>query len=91
MKFQGSAKQQKWAAEILENANLTETQIDNLLRWAGPTLHAQGIMYAPIVIENRNNLPKYADSLGEFYKLTPEQKHEVAEAACGMVRQIARG
>lgn len=91
MKFNGSAKQQKWATEILNNANLTDEQVDNLLRWAGPTMHAQGIMDVTIVIENRNNLAVYADSLGSFYKLAKEEKHAVAEEAAGMVRNIAKG
>ena len=44
MKFNGSQKQNKWAMNILEENNLTEQQIDNLLRYAGPTMRAQGIM-----------------------------------------------
>jgi hypothetical protein len=91
MKFNGSAKQNKWAESILQNANLTEEQVDNLLRWAGPTMHAQGIMDVTIVIENRDNLAAYADSLGSFYKLSKEEKHAVAEDAAGMIRDIAKG
>lgn len=90
MKFHGSAKQNKWAADILVAAKLTDVQIDNLLRYAGPTMHAQGIMDAQIVIDNRNNLATYADSLGNFYKLSPEEKHAVAEQAAGMVSSIAK-
>jgi len=90
MKFNGSAKQNKWAAEILEKANLTEIQIDNLLRYNGPEMHDQGIMVARIVIENRDKLAAYADALGKFYKLTPEEKHAVAEEAAGMVRTVAK-
>lgn len=80
MKFNGSAKQNKWATEILEKANLTEGQVDNLLRYAGPTMHEQGIMDVTIVIENRNKLAAYADSLGKFLKLSKEEKHAVATA-----------
>jgi hypothetical protein len=90
MKFNGSAKQNKWAESILQNANLTEDQVDNLLRWAGPTLHDQGIMDVTIVIENRNKLAAYADSLGELYKMSKEERHALAEEAAGMVRQIAK-
>ena len=90
MKFNGSAKQQKWASEILGRANLTETQIDNLLRYAGPTMHAQGIMDATIVIENRSDLARYADSLGEFLALTPDGKRAVAERAAETLRQVAK-
>lgn len=90
MKFNGSAKQNKWATEILEAAKLTDVQIDNLLRYAGPTMHAQGIMDVTIIIENRSKLAAYADSLGKFYKLTPEEKHAVAEEAAGAVRNIAK-
>ncbi len=86
MKLNGSAKQNAWATKIIESANLTENQIDNLLRWAGPTMHGQGIMDVTIVIENRNNLAEYANGLGEFYKLTPEEKHEVAVGAAGLLR-----
>ena len=86
MKFNGSAKQNKWAAEILEKAILTEEQIDNLLRYAGPTMHDQGIMDVTIIIENRSKLADYADALGKFYKLTPEEKHAVAEEAAGKLR-----
>lgn len=89
MKFNGSAKQNKWATEILEAAKLTDVQIDNLLRYAGPTMHAQGIMDVAIIIENRSKLAAYADSLGKFYKLTPEEKHAVAEEAAGAVRRTA--
>jgi len=86
MKFNGSAKQNKWAAEILEKTVLTGEQIDNLLRYAGPTMHDQGIMDVRIIIENRSKLAAYADALGKFYKLTPEEKHAVAEAAAGKLR-----
>lgn len=68
MKFNGSAKQQKWAAQIVESANLNETQIDNLLKWAGPTQYAQGIMQSSMIITYRDNLAKMADSLPELYK-----------------------
>ena len=91
MKFNGSAKQNAWATKILEAAKLTDEQTDNLLRYAGPTLYAQGIMDVTIVIENRDKLAAYADSLGKFLKLSAEEKHAVAEEACGMVRQIASG
>lgn len=89
MKFNGTEKQNKWAQKISDEAHLTEEQIDNLLRWAGPTLYAQKIMDAKIVIDNRRNLAGYADSLGKFLKLSPEGKHIVAEEAVGLVRQMA--
>jgi len=87
MKFNGSKKQNEWAAKILAAANLNEKQVDALLRWAGPTLHAQGVMDAGIVIDNRQNLAKYADSLEKFYKLTPDGKRDVAENAAAAVRR----
>lgn len=89
MKLNGTEKQNKWAGQILAEAHLTERQIDNLLRWAGPTLYAQKIMDATIVIDNRRNLAVYADSLGKFLKLSPAEKHAVAEEACGIVRELA--
>jgi hypothetical protein len=89
MKFNGTEKQNKWAEKILTEANLTDEQTDNLLKWAGPTLHGQGICDATIIIENRNKLAAYADALGEFYKLSPTEKHAVAESACGAVRAVA--
>lgn len=89
MKFNGTEKQNKWAEQILTDANLTDEQTDNLLKWAGPTLYAQGIMDAVIVIDNRSNLAQYADSLGKFLKLSPEEKHAVAEAACATVSAMA--
>jgi len=87
IKFNGSKKQNKWATDILQAANLTDEQSDNLLRYAGPTMHGQGIMDVIIVIENRNNLAAYADSLGEFYKLSNEEKHNVAENAVDALRK----
>ena len=89
MKFNGTEKQNKWAEQILVDANLTDEQTDNLLKWAGPTLYSQKIMDAIIVIDNRRNLAAYADSLGNFLKLSPEEKHAVAEEACGVVRGLA--
>ena len=89
MKFNGSAKQNKWAAGILAAAKLTDDQIDKLLRYAGPTMHTQRIMDVTIIIENRSKLAAYADSLGEFYKLTPEEKHAVAADAASAVRDLA--
>ena len=89
MKFCGTEKQNKMAGQILDEAHLTEEQIDNLLRWAGPTLCAQKIMYPIIVIDNRRNLAGYADSLGKFLKLSPAEKHAVAESACGAVSELA--
>ena len=85
MKFNGSEKQNKWAAEILGNAHLTDVQTDSLLRWVGPTLYAQEIMDVKIVIDNRNNLPAYADDLGRFYKLSSADKKKVALNACDAV------
>ena len=52
-------------------------------------MHSQGIMDVTIIIENRGNLAKYADALGEFLKLSAAEKKAVAEEACGVVRQIA--
>ena len=87
MEFNGSEKQNKWASKILESANLTNAQVDNLLRWAGPTMHKQGIMDVTIVIEHRANLAEYADSLGQFYKLSADEKHTVAVNAADMLKK----
>ena len=89
MKFNGSPKQNKWATEILNDAALTDEQIDNLLRWAGPTMHEAGIMDVTIVIENRKNLAAYADALGKHYRKTDEEKQAVADEAANMVHNIA--
>lgn len=90
MKFNGSEKQNKWAADIIKSANLTSNQLDNLLRYAGPTMHAQGIMDVRIVIENRNNLADYANSVGKFLGLSTEEKQAVAEDAVDVVRKQAK-
>jgi len=87
IKMNGSEKQNRWAEQLIKNANLTDRQIDNLLRYAGPTMHDQGIMDVTIIIDNRNNLTAYADSLGEFYNLSADEKHRVAEEAVGAVRK----
>jgi hypothetical protein len=90
MKFNGSKKQNAWAEKILAGASLSDEQIDNLLKWAGPTMYAQGIMDATIVIDNRHNLAVYADSLGRFYALSDEGKHNVAIDAVNAVRDCIR-
>jgi len=87
MKFNGTEKQNKWAADILNAAHLTEQQVDNLLRFAGPKMYAQNIMDVTIIIENRDNLSEYADRLGRFYLLSNEGKHTVAENAVDMLRK----
>lgn len=86
MKCNGSEKQNKWALRIIEDAKLADEQIDNLLRWAGPTMHAAGIIDVTIVIENRNWLAAYANDLGVFYAMTPEEKRRVAEDAADGLR-----
>jgi len=92
IKFNGSEKQNKWVTNIVKTANLTGKQIDNLLRYSGPTMHAQGIMDVTIIIDNRHNLAAYADSLGEFYTLSAKGKHAVAEEAVDTLRRrINRG
>jgi len=87
MKFNGSEKQNKWAANIIKTAELTNKQIDNLLRYAGLKMHSQGIMDVTIIIDNRHNLIEYADSLGQFYKLSADEKHAVAEEAADILKQ----
>ena len=89
MKFNGSEKQNKWAIAIIQAAELTDVQIDNLLGYAGPTMHSQGIMDVTIIIENRHNLANYADSLGRFFSLSPDEKHAVAENAATAVRELS--
>ena len=90
MKFNGSKKQNKWAAEILDSANLTEEQIDNLRRYAGPTLYKQGVVDVTIIIDNRQNLAAYADALGSFFRLSADEKHSVAVEAVEAVRAHAK-
>jgi hypothetical protein len=68
MKFNGSVKQNNWAVDILEDADLSDEQVDNLLRWAGPTMYKHGIMDVTMVIEHRHNLAEYADALGVRYE-----------------------
>lgn len=82
MKYNGTVKQNKWADDILRASNLNETQIDNLLRYAGPAMHEQGIMDVTIIIENRHDLAGYADALGKLYNMTPEERHNLAAEAC---------
>lgn len=79
IKFNGSEKQKIWASNIIESTKLTNCQVDNLLRYAGPKMYTQGIMDATIIIENRRNLAEYADGLGKFYQLSTEEKHAVAK------------
>jgi len=90
MKFNGSKKQNEWAAKIIEAALLTEEQRDNLLRYAGPKMYSTGIMDVTIIIDNRNNLAKYADALGRFYRLSADEKHSVAVEAVEAVRAHAK-
>ncbi|KKK82908.1 hypothetical protein LCGC14_2798670 [marine sediment metagenome] len=87
MEFNGSEKQNKWAGQIYEAANLTNEQIDNLLRYAGPAMHTQMIMDVTIIIENRHNLANYANGLGRFYPLNSEKKQAVAADAADILRQ----
>ena len=90
MKFYGSEKQIKWANEIMSKTDLSEQQIDALMRVSGPTKYAQKLMSARLVIEQRFNLPGYANTMIEFLKLTPAEKHEVAVEACRALGSIAR-
>jgi hypothetical protein len=89
MKFNGTPKQNKWAEEILNSAKLSDEQIDNLLRWGGPRLHAAEIMDAIIVIENRDRLGDYATALGIFYQKTPEGKRVLAKEAVEAIQDRA--
>jgi len=91
MKFNGTPRQNKWAQAIIEAQNLSDGQIDNLLRYAGPTMYVQRIMDVSVVIDHRQNLGAYADSLGDFLSLSPAEKHAVAIAAADAVRAIATG
>ena len=90
MEFYGTQKQKKWAEEILQNANLTDKQLDNLLRWAGPKMYDQGIMYAPIIIDNRHNLSEYSSALGSFYAMTENEKKDIAQEAANTLAQIIK-
>lgn len=86
----GTPKQVAWCKKILAVAALTDGQIDSLLRFAGPKMYASGSLYAPIVIDNRNNLGAYANSLNQFYGLSAVEKHAVAQAAACAVGQLAQ-
>jgi len=90
IKFNGTDRQNKWANSILLAAKLTETQVDNLLRYAGPTMSEKCIMDVTIIIEHRGNLAAYSDSLGKFYKLSKKEKHAVAMEAVGIVEKMAK-
>ena len=90
IKFNGSQKQNQWASDILQNANLADDQINNLLRYGGPKLYAEGIMDVTVIIENRHNLAAYADSLGKFYGLSDEGKRKVAKEAVDTLRKRIR-
>ena len=87
--YNGTERQNKWASDIIQKSKLSADQLDNLLRYAGPKMYDKKIMDVTIIIEHRSNLSEYADSLGEFYKLSKEEKHEVALAA-GAVAEIAK-
>lgn len=90
MKFNGTVKQNRWAVDILNGAELSETQIDNLLRWAGPAMHSKKIMDVTIVIDNRFNLAEYADALGKFYQLSQNEKRTVAKSAAVKLKMMAK-
>ena len=87
-KLIGSAKQIKWATEILHNSQLTDRQIDTLLRYAGPTMYSKHEMAASIVIDNRDRLAKYADGLAQFLAASPAERHQVALDAVSAVRDL---
>ena len=90
MRFNGTPKQNAWAAKIVANANLTDAQIEALLWYAGPTMQSQGICDVRIVIENRERLAAYADSLIRMRSMTPDERHALAEEACNAVADVAR-
>lgn len=89
IQFNGAAKQNAWAEGILTEAQLTKEQIENLLRWGGPTLFARQCMDVTMIIENRHALAVYADVLGKFYTRTANEKHQVAQSAIDAVRSLA--
>jgi hypothetical protein len=86
MRYNGTEKQNRWAEKILTSANLSQTQIENLLKYAGPKMNSDGIMDVRIVIDNRSDIAAYADALGEFYKLTHSEKKDVAYEAAEMIK-----
>jgi len=89
MKWNGTTKQAIWAEKILANAKLTSDQVDALLWYAGPTLHEAGVMDVTIVIDNRNQLAKYADSLIKLRSMPQAKRSRVAQAAANSVQKIA--
>ena len=88
--FNGSVKQQSWAADIGERAGLTPDQEYGLLWWGGPTARDAGICDAQIVIDNRHDLARYADSLIAVSKMTAEERRELAEDAVGVARSVIK-
>jgi len=90
IKFNGTPKQAKWAASILDAANLSEEQVDNLLWWAGLTMCGQHIMDAELVIDNRHNLAWFADAMGVIRKMTPDQRRQLAAEAAAEMAAVAR-
>ena len=86
MRFNGTPKQNAWAEKIVKNAGLTDVQADALLWYAGPTMHQQGVCDVRIVLDNRERLAAYADSLIRMRAMTPAERHTLAEEACTAVR-----
>ena len=90
MRFNGTPKQNAFAEKIVKNAELTDVQADALLWYAGPTMRSQGICNVRIVIENRERLASYADSLIRMRAMSPDERHALAEEACNAVADVAR-
>ena len=74
----------------MANANLTDAQIEAVLWYAGPTMQSHGICDVRIVIENREGLAAYADSLIRMRAMTPDERHALAEEACNAVTDVAQ-
>ena len=83
----GSTRQISWATSILNSVELTDGQIETLLKYAGPTMHSQRKMDAAIIIDNRHHLASYADGLAKFLELSPAEKHRVAIDAANAMRR----
>jgi len=89
-KLIGSPKQIIWAEKILAKNPLTSAQLSALNRWAGPTRAAAGEIQCFLIIENRDKLALYADSLIKFLECSPEEKKRIAESVVNNMRSLIK-
>jgi hypothetical protein len=53
-------------------------------------METAGVMNAKLIIDHRDNLAGYADSLDRFRALSPAGKHDIATETCNTIRDIAK-